>query len=177
MFDPTAFDNMKVVIEGAIYDLDLGGEIVITDRNDIINMAKMSRNFDISFKMDESSGKSTSVKIALESSMVNLAAELIPVVGSEKMAGCSLKLEFCYESPNVDHNEIEKLFSDIWGPSRKITQRVQMNPLHKEIEGLHTVTVEFDRMVREEQLDDLVEMIEYVISSLKRLEMIIYRGK
>ncbi|MBI0576054.1 hypothetical protein IEC97_01670 [Neobacillus cucumis] len=177
MFDPTAFDNMKVVIEGAIYDLDLGSEIVITDRNDSINMAKMSRNFDISFKIAESSGKSASVKIELDSSLMNLAAELIPSMGSETKAGCSLKLEFFYESPNVDHNEVEKLFSDIWGPSRKITQRVLMNPLHMEIEGLHTVTVEFDRMVREEQLDDLVEMIEYVISSLKRLEMIIYRGK
>lgn len=36
MFDPTAFDNMKVVIEGAIYDLDLDGEISIIDRNDLL---------------------------------------------------------------------------------------------------------------------------------------------
>lgn len=53
MFDPTAFDNMKVVIEGALYDLDICGEIVITDRNDSFNMAKMSRTFDISFRLPE----------------------------------------------------------------------------------------------------------------------------
>ncbi|MDR6998155.1 hypothetical protein [Neobacillus niacini] len=175
MFDPTAFDNMKVVIEGAVYDLDLGGEIVITDRNDIINMAKMSRKFDVSFKMANPLRKSASVKIELESNLANLAAELIPAVGSEKMAGSSLKLEFFYESSKnkVDYHVIEKLFSDIWGPSRKIIQMVRMNPLYKELGALHTVTVEFDRMVREEQLDDLVDMIEYIIASLKRLEMMI----
>jgi hypothetical protein len=41
MFDPTAFDNMKVVLEGALYDLDIMGEIIITDRNDLFNTAKM----------------------------------------------------------------------------------------------------------------------------------------
>ncbi|OIK15437.1 hypothetical protein BIV60_09815 [Bacillus sp. MUM 116] len=175
MFDPTAFDNMKVVIEGAIYDLDLGGEIVITDRNDIINMAKMSRIFEISFKMTETIKKSASVKISLESSMINLAAELIPGMKAEKMAGSSLKLEFFFESVvnQVDYDKIEKLFSDIWGPSRKISQRVQLDPLYKESEALHTITVEFDRIIQEAQLDDLIDMIEYIITSVKRLELLI----
>ncbi|MGZ4162287.1 MAG: hypothetical protein ACXVNF_16040, partial [Neobacillus sp.] len=58
VFDPTAFDNMKVVIEGALYDMDIIGEIIITDRNDIMNMAKLSRRFDICFTLPNSEGNS-----------------------------------------------------------------------------------------------------------------------
>ena len=49
MFDPTAFENMKVVMEGIFYDKDLSGEIIILDRNDIMNIAKLSRTYDLSF--------------------------------------------------------------------------------------------------------------------------------
>ncbi len=34
MFDPTAFDNLKVIVEGAVYDFDLHGDILVTDRKD-----------------------------------------------------------------------------------------------------------------------------------------------
>ena len=32
MFDPTIYDNIKVVLEGAVYDLDLEGKIIITTK-------------------------------------------------------------------------------------------------------------------------------------------------
>ena len=51
MFDPTAFENIKVVLEGAVYDLDLNGEIIIIDRNDLINTAKLSRKYELSFQL------------------------------------------------------------------------------------------------------------------------------
>jgi IS4 transposase len=50
MFDPTAFDNMKVIIEGLLYDKDLDGEYEITDRNDFVNLSKMDRLFSIRYK-------------------------------------------------------------------------------------------------------------------------------
>ena len=40
MFDPTAYDNLKVILEGAVYDLDLSGELKIIERNDIVDLAK-----------------------------------------------------------------------------------------------------------------------------------------
>ena len=43
MFDPTAYENMRVVLEGIFYDKDLSGEILVIDRNDIVNTAKLSR--------------------------------------------------------------------------------------------------------------------------------------
>lgn len=169
MFDPTAFDNMKVVIEGALYDLDLSGEIIITDRNDLVNMAKMSRKFEIYFRLP---GKTATALIEMESKLVNLAAELIPNAEAGQLAGCSVKLEFLFESPDktVDYRQIENLFTEIWGPSRKITLITQWNPLMNE-KHRNIITIEFDRLIGEDQMDDLVEMLDYILTSLNRLQV------
>lgn len=51
MFDPTAFENMKTVFEGAAYDLDLSGEAAIIGRNDIVDLAGMSRDYRITLTL------------------------------------------------------------------------------------------------------------------------------
>lgn len=169
MFDPTAFDNMKVVIEGALYDLDISGEIVITDRNDSINMAKMSRRFDMTFRLPEKKVKAT---IELKSGLVNLAAELLPSIQSEEQAGCMLSLKFIAAKENeldIDYTAIKALLTDIWGPTRIINQSVLYDPLS--IDPAHSliITIEFDRLIHEDQIEDLVEMTEFIITTLKRL--------
>lgn len=54
MFDPTVYDNLKVVIEGSVYDLDLSGTIEISDRSDIIDLAKLARAYTVGFRKKES---------------------------------------------------------------------------------------------------------------------------
>ncbi|MFB5194488.1 hypothetical protein ACE198_06105 [Neobacillus sp. KR4-4] len=168
MFDPTAFDNMKVVIEGALYDLDISGEIVITDRNDSINMAKMSRRFDMTFRLPEKKVKAT---IELKSGLFNLAAELLPSIQSEEQAGCMLSLKFiaAKEELDLDYSALKALLLDIWGPTRIINQNVLYDPLS--IDPAHSliITIEFDRLIHEDQIEDLVEMTEFIITTLKRL--------
>ncbi|UOK56770.1 hypothetical protein MGI18_18515 [Bacillus sp. OVS6] len=51
MFDPTAFDNLKVVLEGAIYDADLGGFITVIGRKDLVDLAAMSRCYQNTFQL------------------------------------------------------------------------------------------------------------------------------
>ncbi|WP_066061220.1 hypothetical protein [Neobacillus soli] len=167
MFDPTAFDNMKVIIEGALYDRDISGEIVITDRNDCINMAKMSRQFDVSFRLPNSS---ITAKIELESRLANLAAELIPGALSMKLAGCHVRLHFYLEhGEGKDYQMIKDILLDVWGVTRKITISVQYNPLEKEKRIVNVLTVDFDRLISEDHMDDLVEMTEFMVTTLKNL--------
>ena len=54
MFDPTAFENMKVVLEGAVYDRDFIGDILVINRDDIVNLANMSRTYKIEMELKES---------------------------------------------------------------------------------------------------------------------------
>src|SRR5689334_1471885 len=106
MFDPTAFENMKVVLEGAVYDLDLNGDITIIDRNDFINTAKLSRKYELKFKPENFSKVTAS--IVLEAELENLAAELLPVSLSEQKAGCRIRLFFSFEHQDniVDYEKI-----------------------------------------------------------------------
>jgi hypothetical protein len=172
MFDPTAFDNMKVVIEGAIYDRDSAGEIIITDRNDFINLAKMSRLFNICITLPEISGPSAIAKLELESKLDNLAAELLSSSLANKIPGCFIRLQFFLEhSDEVKvFQDIEAIFTEIWGETRKITQAVEYNPLAKPIKCKNVVTVDFIRVIGEEQLDDIVEMTDFMVVTLKRLQ-------
>ena len=170
MFDPTAFDNMKVVIEGALYDLDIIGEIIITDRNDLINIAKMSRNFDVSFQLPN---RNVSAKLEMKANLINLAAELLPPLLSEQEAGCQLRLQFLSEPKvqEIDFQKIETILLGVWGSTRKITQTVQYHPIEIESRLNHQITIEFDRLIREDQMDDLIEMTEFIMITLKKLSL------
>ncbi|WP_040345749.1 hypothetical protein [Neobacillus bataviensis] len=172
MFDPTAFDNMKVVIEGALYDKDIDGEIVIIDRNDVINMAKMSRQFDISFQLPH---HPVMAKIEMESRLANLAAELLSNALQEQHAGCFVRLGFSLEhEEEIDYQTIKAILQDTWGTDRKITFSVNQNPLEMKKTKSTLITVEFDRLITEDQMDDLVEMINFMMISLEQLYLLIF---
>jgi hypothetical protein len=170
MFDPTAFDNMKVVIEGALYDLDLAGEIVIIDRNDIVNMAKMSRSFDVHFRNSSTQKVSVTAKLELQADLINLAAELLPNSMSQKQSGCTMKLQFFHEgiTNEAQVQEIREIFIDIWGETRQINQSVTITPSKSLIENC--ISIEFDRLISEEQMDDLVEMIDFMLKTNEHLQ-------
>jgi hypothetical protein len=172
MFDPTAFENIKVVLEGALYDLDIDGEIIITDRNDWINTAKLSRRFEIDFQLSENETFPVTAKIVLESGLENLAAELLPSSLSEKLSGCNMNLDFSFmhRLKIVDYRNIEKTLLEIWGDNRKIVQAATFYPIQNEKMMKSVASVNFDRLVYEDQINDLVDMIEFMITTLNCLK-------
>ncbi|MEW9049913.1 MAG: hypothetical protein AB2392_02060 [Neobacillus sp.] len=171
MFDPTAFDNMKVVIEGALYDLDLEGEIEIIDRNDLMNMAKMSRSFNVCFRLADTFSHKVTAKMEIESRLNNLASELLKNEQLKNQQGCHLNLNFFYKGIAGDSEDnldgIKQILVDLWGTNRKIIQSVTLIPT--ETTANYTITIEFDRIIGEEQLDDLVEMIDFMVITLQKL--------
>jgi hypothetical protein len=171
MFDPTAFDNMKVIVEGALYDRDLSGEIFITDRNDIINMAKMSRQFNISFSIPQGKPKAVLGEIELESKLVHLSAELLPSSHTEQLVGCLVKLYFTFdiEEVEIDYYELNTILFGIWGTSRKITLSIQHEPLQPTKKEKGIIAVDFERLITEDQMDDLVGMTDVMITTQQKL--------
>lgn len=175
MFDPTAFENLKVVIEGAVYDRDFSGEILVTDRNDIINLAKLERKFEISFVDKVNKGKKITAIWVLEAKLENLAAELLPATLSEKTAGCHVAVKFELEHPNEFSifKDIKKALFEIWGDSRNIEQLIQMVPFENQTKIKNVVTIKFNRLIYEDQIDDLTTMVDFMIKSLRDLSKII----
>lgn len=168
MFDPTVWDNLKVVLEGAIYDLDLDGDISIVDRNDIINLAKMSRTFTITFKQSMVKSEYPIATITLEADLDNLAAELHH---KSQKPGCYLAI--CFKTHIHDAEaecpKIEKFLQDIWGNSRKFEQKLSFTYSSAQMGYLNEIIVMFDRKIYEENIDDLLEMIPYILETLQFL--------
>lgn len=179
MFDPTAFENMRVVIEGIFYDKDLSGDISIVDRNDVINTAKLSRVFDLSYQLMSSSISKVTGKLTLEANLKNLAAELLPTTGSEKQAGCIVKIEFLFkhDSDESISLEVDQLLRKIWGENRIIKQIVRYEPLLLNQIIHHKALITFDRIITEDQIDDMVEMFDYMMITLEKLEKVINEQK
>lgn len=178
MFDPTAFENMRVIMEGIFYDKDLSGDISIVDRNDVINTAKLSRVFNLSFQLMSSSISKVTGRLTLEASLKNLAAELLPSSGSEKYAGCKIKIEFLFENDSDESIslEVDRILRGIWGENRTIKQINHYDPLMLHPIIQHTALISFDRIITEDQIDDLVEMVDYMMLNLERLEKLINKN-
>lgn len=176
MFDPTAFENMKVVLEGNLYDKDLSGEIKIIDRNDIINTAKLSRHYDLTFKLCSNNVAKCSCKLTLSANIENLTAELLrsSLSDADRLAGCTVTIEllFDHEYDESLNLKVEQILKEIWGV-RKIDLIVLMEPLTQWKKVKHKAMVTFDRLIYEDQIDDLIEMIQYIVRSLAKMDSIL----
>ena len=170
MFDPTAFENMKVVMDGIFYDKDLSGEIIITDRNDIMNMAKLSRSYDLSFYLPSQKKEKVKCKFILSAGLENLTAELLQL--SDDLAGCIATIEFTmkHEYSERLYLQIKEQLSAVWGSNRVIQLTVCRDSIMEREKVLYTAVVLFNRIIHEDQIDDLTEMTEHILIALQALE-------
>ncbi|WP_108671196.1 hypothetical protein [Peribacillus acanthi] len=179
MFDPTAFDNMKTVLEGAVYDQDLDGVILVNNRNDTLDLAQLSRCFKIAFNLrpsKETKNPKITASLVLMSSLNNLAAELLANENSSvgKNAGANLKIHFAIPVILPSMDSIQKLTSvlkDQWGETRDIIikeEKTFENGIYRD--SLIYSTVQFARLVTEDQLNELSGLVTHVIKSLEELE-------
>ncbi|CEG27572.1 hypothetical protein [Bacillus sp. B-jedd] len=166
MFDPTAFDNMKVIIEGAFYDLDEAGKLMIMDRKDIMDLATLSRQFSISFYLPECPG--IEAELRLMASLENLASELLQGSTPDVKPGCELILFFraVHRDSFAIYEGIQEYTESKWGPERNILQTACWNPLTGHETVMNEIAVDFNRIVTEAQLEELKEIPDYMVESM-----------
>jgi hypothetical protein len=170
MFDPTVFDNLKTVLEGAVYDLDLEGVILVTNRNDLVDLAHFSRTYQITFQLREYGAKSVQGSVKLETKLEHIAGELL----QEKQwkPGCAIEIGFTLPIRNVETNcvKIQEKLEQIWGYNRIIRQKLSQQFSNEPNGFENQITIHFDRLIDEDNVEDLQEMIPYVIESLQSLQ-------
>ncbi|WP_028400044.1 hypothetical protein [Ectobacillus panaciterrae] len=168
MFDPTVYENLKVIAEGAVYDRDLDGEILVTNRRDLIDLAAMSRTYHISFQLRE---EQTSAAFILTADTKNLAGEILE---ERFVPGCQLQLKFAFSLSSLEScGHMQQLFEDIWGKERMITQRISYEYNKQAISYEDEVTIFFQKVITEDHADDLPVIIEYMIKTLHTLKDIL----
>lgn len=176
MFDPTAFDNLKTVLEGALYDSEFEGSLVLKDRKDLVDLSSLSRTYKMEVALPheiEDEGFAITSTITLHADLENLSMELLK---KETVVGCSLHLVFTIPKSLEDMTEVESITSilkNIWGENRTI--EMTEKKLFQEgnfVQASLNISVLFDRLITEEQISDIPELVQHLVHSLRELEAV-----
>lgn len=190
MLDPTIYENIKVVIEGAIYDLDLEGSLFVTRRSDQIDLSSMSRSYVIQFKL-RCGDKSTDcndnealndplsevfAELRLHAGLKDLASEILELKRGEQ-PGCQLEVVFITNVTDVQKQcqFIQKALNEVWGTDVKITQSISYTYMDASQEQQELipcrveVTIDFNRKINEDQVEDIESLMAHVMRSLEKL--------
>lgn len=177
MFHPIVFDNIKVVLEGTVYDRDFEGEITVTDRADLVDLATYHRLFQINFRLADETVNQNQItaQIQLRTSLKDIAGEQLELPVTDHI-GCTICIHFMMKITDVKR-EMEAVIgciNDIWGDRPHITQNVSAKidehrftwpPLLFE----NKVTLDFHRKIDEGNIEDMRHLVDHCIQSLVRL--------
>ena len=163
MFDPTIYENVKVVLEGELYDRDLEGEISIINRKDLVDLASLSRMYEVQFNEN----LYVKVTIQLHADLVSFSAEQLQLEDVE--AGCEIKISFDVSiSDSEECADIEEVIRSIWGSRPSVSQTVSF-VFDQEDDLQSHIELEFNRRINEDQISDLSDLIEYAIQTSRLL--------
>ncbi len=168
MFDPTVFENLKVVLEGAVYDMDLDGPLAVKSRADKVDLASFSRQYEIVFQHEEAPG--ISAKMSLHADVKSFTDE---VIHQNEQAGCDLSISFYTGQKDVETcGAIDKKLEQIWSGRPVITQKLSFI-YQSETEYQNLIMIHFGRRITEDQIDDIAPLLNYTIESLRGISQII----
>jgi hypothetical protein len=170
MFDPTIYDNVKIVLEGAVYDMDMNGTILVSRRVDQIDLSSMSRYYAIGFQ--EMAKLENTAEICLTAHLKDLAAEILE--HPNESPGCYLGIRFFTKitDPQQECPLIQNRLLEIWGHRPRVTQ--QLSYLFNEQpfgEYSNQIELHFGRKIDEEQMEDFPELVQHTIASLAWLNI------
>ncbi|TYR76541.1 hypothetical protein FZC79_06580 [Rossellomorea vietnamensis] len=161
MFDPTAYENLKVVLQGALYELELLGSLKVVNREDIVDLASLARRY--SLTLCNPVKEDITVTVTLSAGAKEWNAEAFPEYGGEPGA----RLQVLYESEGSPFPEtFISGMEEWWGERRKIEWREVTSTLHP---SFHQAIIDFNRIITEEMVDDLEEVVLHIENSLLKL--------
>jgi hypothetical protein len=170
MFDPTIFDNLKVVLEGAVYDLDLTGIIFVTNRIDQVDLAAMSRRYAIEFREKDTARGETRAEISLLASIQDLAGEMIPKE-KDSPSGCLLEIRFYRKIKDMEKEciLIHKRLEQIWEDRPNVKQTISFVYGEPRINYRHEILLDFGRKINEAQMEDIPTLVDHTVHSIQSL--------
>ena len=168
MFDPTIYDNLRVVLEGALYDLDEQGRLAVTGREDLVDLATMSRTFRMAVEQPEGASRAI---VELSSGLLDFAGELRQLRLANEVPGCTLDLVFLLPVLLADlWQTLDQTLQDVWGETADIIhERVSVLGAG-DVGGHYRIIMRFRGKIDEDNMDDIEPLLEHVVSTLEHLE-------
>ena len=166
MFDPTIFDNLKVVLEGHIYELDFSNQLKVTNRKDAVDIATMSREFIMEFQTVNNTEPYPFAEIKLTAKIEDFVKEMI--YGEEEKSGCEITVNLYTKVNNIedDPNQIKTHLNKIWKGRPLITQQLSFY-YENEKSKLNKVNLDFNRKINEDQVNDIPNIVDISQESLE----------
>ncbi|WP_299093167.1 hypothetical protein [uncultured Metabacillus sp.] len=162
MFDPTVFDNLKVIVEGYIYDLDIENVIKVLNRSDFVDLATMSRTFRITFGNEKK--KSPHAMLEINMNHEQISGELRQTI---KKPGCFIKVILQEEKESKAYDELLlRKLKKLWEEHSIqlfVTEEVTANTEFY----YHRYEVNFKRAYGEDDIEDLLYIIDHLRSLLQ----------
>lgn len=170
MYHPSVYDNLKIVLEGAVYDLDFSGEIEIVNRKDLMDHAIMERNYSIDFVV-KTIGESMKGNICLTSTLEDLAMEKL----NDNPDGAGSKLSVSIETPvyeiETDCKQLQSMLKK-WG-SGDLKSDIQQKLTYIYGEPRHvfhdTIFIQLQKPAAEEEPERISLVLEQLIASMNEM--------
>lgn len=172
MFDPTIYDNLKVVLEGHLYDMDAQGKIQVVGREDLVDLAGMGRTFRMKFVLGDSRDR-FSTTISLYSELTDFAGELRGLHAAGERPGARLEIQLDMPAElSENRRDIHEYVSGLWGedwmmqherltvlslPSLESDSTVQ--------DGSYRIKLTSSRKIDESHIDDMEALLEHLLQS------------
>lgn len=190
LFDPVVFENLKVAMENQLYDLDnLDRRIAIIGRQDLLDLAVMSRSWSLNFTFPSLLPDAAVVaEIQLMSSIKDLSDEILQREGADPSCHLQLAYRCPVKQPAVECPQIEQLIHHIWQRELLVQQHLtacfgettasasdheHWMPIVYE----NKVTLSFSRRINEEQMEDIEALLEHAILTLEELVQLCYSSR
>ncbi|MBC8081284.1 MAG: hypothetical protein H7X86_13140 [Gorillibacterium sp.] len=172
MFDPTVFENLKVAIENHLYDLDnVECRILVTNRVNRMEMSVMSREFALQFRLTDQN--QVTAEIRLLASIKDLADEILETPNEKPACTLSMRFEMPIKNVDLQCSAIDGVMRKLWNPELKPTQTLSYIYGDAPENQLNTIDLEFNRRISEDQMDDIPELIDYMLLTLTQLNEIL----
>jgi hypothetical protein len=176
VFDPTIFDNVKVVLEGAVYDLDFQGRALVTGRRNVIDMAAMSREYTLRFSAKPNVGMEA--EIILSAGTLDLAAELLEMDGIAPACSLTVRVHATLggiPDPDAFCAKMRNELLDIWGDSYSIRQTLSTVHEKSDEPVSYCAEIDFNRTFTEEVIDDIPGLAEHALLSIRQADKLIHQ--
>ncbi|GAX91245.1 hypothetical protein EFBL_2911 [Effusibacillus lacus] len=175
MFDPTIFDNLKTVLEGGLYDLDRENRIRITGRQDLLDLAAMSRAFRMEFVL--TNGQDGITEIELSSELSDFAAELSRIrIVEQEPPGCRIRIRHHFpdwESVEAHLDTVRASLRELWGEEVHIKQVIEIvlgeEPAQQNLGKQFTAELTFLRKIDERHIGELPRLLMHTVRSFEKL--------
>lgn len=182
MFDPTIFDNLKVVFEGALYDLDHDGRVLVSGREDIVDIAQMSRTFRLQVRKPDSEIYAT---LVLTSGLLDFAGELRRIHLADQLPGCELAIQFQLPVSHVQQaSAIDRHFQTVWGEVAEVRQEVitvLVPDVSEDADPIvsanmnsrldrYRIGLEFRAKIDEDNITDVESLLQHLVATMEFLD-------